>query len=208
MDLAALERRSIRFAACAALVVIARGRVIGCVCRRADAERSGVPRNRDGLPPNIGWLPASSRSRRAGPRPTRASAERRDRPDRRRRRRRDGRVRRRDARDRRSHQPGEHDRARAATRRRPRARPADPRDALAGARAPRRPARRRTDLEDVDGRRWDLADRRGHALVVGAFDANCAGCSALVDRVAESLVAAHAGDMPCSRSPTRIQNVR
>ncbi len=45
-----------------------------------------------------------------------------------------------------------------------------------------------TDLEDADGQHWDLADRRGHALVVGTFDANCAGCSALVDRVAERLV--------------------
>jgi hypothetical protein len=45
-----------------------------------------------------------------------------------------------------------------------------------------------TNLEDVDGRHWDLADRRGHALVVGTFDANCAGCSTLVDRMAERLV--------------------
>jgi PDZ domain len=44
-----------------------------------------------------------------------------------------------------------------------------------------------SDLEDVDGRRWNLADPRGHSLIVGAFDTNCAGCSALVDRVAEKL---------------------
>ncbi|HEY1815839.1 MAG TPA: PDZ domain-containing protein [Kofleriaceae bacterium] len=44
-----------------------------------------------------------------------------------------------------------------------------------------------SDLEDVDGRRWNLADPRGHALIVGAFDTNCAGCSVLVDRLAEKL---------------------
>jgi PDZ domain len=43
-----------------------------------------------------------------------------------------------------------------------------------------------TDLIDTEGRHWDTAAHRG-TLVVGAFDVNCAGCTALVDRVAERL---------------------
>lgn len=42
-------------------------------------------------------------------------------------------------------------------------------------------------VEDPDGRHWELGERRGHALIVGAFDERCAGCVALVDRVAERL---------------------
>jgi hypothetical protein len=42
-------------------------------------------------------------------------------------------------------------------------------------------------VEDPDGHHWELGERRGHALVIGAFDEQCVGCVGLVDHVAERL---------------------
>ncbi|HEX4450880.1 MAG TPA: PDZ domain-containing protein [Kofleriaceae bacterium] len=44
-----------------------------------------------------------------------------------------------------------------------------------------------TDLADTDGKHWDLAEHRGQTLVVGAYSDNCAGCAAVIDRVADKL---------------------
>jgi hypothetical protein len=44
-----------------------------------------------------------------------------------------------------------------------------------------------TDLADTDGKHWDLAEHRGATLVVGAYSDNCAGCAAVIDRVADKL---------------------
>jgi peroxiredoxin len=44
-----------------------------------------------------------------------------------------------------------------------------------------------TDLADTDGGHWDLAEHRGNTLVVGAYSDNCAGCAAVIDRVADKL---------------------
>src|SRR5580698_6528914 len=43
-----------------------------------------------------------------------------------------------------------------------------------------------TDLADTDGKHWDLAEHRGHTLVVGAYTDNCGtACAAVIDRVAD-----------------------
>jgi hypothetical protein len=45
-----------------------------------------------------------------------------------------------------------------------------------------------TDLADTDGTHWDLAEHRGHTLVVGAYADNCGtSCAAVIDRVADKL---------------------
>ncbi len=45
-----------------------------------------------------------------------------------------------------------------------------------------------TDLADTDGAHWDLAEHRGHTLVVGAYTDNCGtSCAAVIDRVADKL---------------------